>query len=192
MDFKELLSVTLILFSIIDIVGSVPILMSFQQKGVQIEAGKATLASGVIMISFLFLGERLLGLFGVDLNSFAVAGGIVIFIIALEMILGTHLIKSEAEVNSASIVPIAFPIIAGAGTLTTILSIKVAYHLENILLGIILNLAIVYLVIRASPWIQDKIGKNGAEILRKAFGIILLAISIKLIKMNFSAIGVIK
>lgn len=190
MDLRELLSVTLILFSIIDIVGSIPILLNFQQKGIQIEAGKATLASGLIMITFLFLGERLLGLFGVDLPSFAVAGGIVIFIIAIEMILGIHLMRSQADTNSASIVPVAFPIIAGAGTLTTILSIKVAYQIENILLGIVVNLAIVYWVIRSSGWIQAKIGNNGAEVLRKAFGIILLAIAIKLIKMNLGGIGV--
>lgn len=190
MDFRELLSVTLILFSIIDIVGSIPILIGFQEKGIQIEAGKATVASGGIMIAFLFLGDRLLALFGVDLNSFAVAGGIVIFIIALEMILGIHLIRTQADTTSASIVPVAFPIIAGAGTLTTILSIKVAYSITNIVLGIIVNLAIVYWVIRSSGWIQAKIGQNGAEVLRKAFGIILLAISIKLIKMNFGAIGV--
>jgi multiple antibiotic resistance protein len=189
MDVKELFSVTLILFSIIDIVGSIPILLSFKEKGLQIEAGKATIASGVIMVCFLFLGERLLALFGVDLNSFAVAGGIVIFIIAIEMILGIHIMKSHADLNSASIVPLAFPIIAGAGTLTTILSIKVAYQLENIIGGIIVNLAVIYLVIRSSSWIQSKIGPNGAEVLRKAFGIILLAISIKLIKMNFSQIG---
>jgi multiple antibiotic resistance protein len=190
MDIKELLSVTLILFSIIDIVGSIPILLNFQQKGLQIEAGKATIASGVIMVAFLFLGERLLGLFGVDLHSFAVAGGIVIFIIAIEMILGIHLMRSQADTTSASIVPVAFPIIAGAGTLTTILSIKVAYQIENILLGIVVNLAIVYLVIRSSGWIQAKIGNNGAEVLRKAFGIILLAIAIKLIKMNLGSVGV--
>ncbi len=190
MNIKELLSVTLILFSIIDILGSIPILLSFKEKGIQIEAGKATLASGLIMITFLFMGERLLGLFGVDLPSFAVAGGVIIFIIAIEMILGIHLMRSQADTNSASIVPIAFPIIAGAGTLTTILSIKVAYQIENILLGIVLNLAFVYWVIRSSGWIQKNIGKNGAEVLRKAFGIILLAIAIKLIKMNLGSIGV--
>jgi multiple antibiotic resistance protein len=187
MDFKELLSVTLILFAIIDIVGSIPILLNLQERGIQIEADKATIASGIIMITFLFLGEQLLALFGVDLPSFAIAGGIVIFIIALEMILGIHLMRTQADTNSASIVPVAFPLIAGAGTLTTILSIKVAYQIENIVLGIIVNLVIVYGVIRASGWIQAKIGKNGTEILRKAFGIILLAISIKLIKMNLQA-----
>ena len=189
MNIKELISVTLILFSIIDIMGSIPIIIGFKEKGLQIEAGKATFASGIIMVCFLFLGEQLLGLFGVDLNSFAVAGGVVIFIIALEMILGIHLMKAQEEVNSASVVPLAFPIIAGAGTLTTILSIKVAYQLENIIGGIILNLIVVYLVIRSSDWIQEKIGKNGAEVLRKAFGIILLAIAIKLIKSNLGAIG---
>lgn len=181
---KEILSITLILFSIIDIVGNIPIILSLKQKGLKIEALKATLASGIIMIIFLFVGERLLSLFGVDLSSFAVAGGIVIFIIALEMILGIHIIKSDEEINSASVFPLAFPLIAGAGTLTTILSLRAEYDVLNMILGIVINLIIVYAVIRSSDWIQKKIGKNGAEILRKVFGIILLSIAIKLLKSN--------
>ena len=119
----------------------------------------------------------------------AVAGGIIIFIIALEMILGINLMKSDEEINSASVFPLAFPLIAGAGTLTTILSIKAEYHVLNIVIGIIINLIIVYIVIRSSGWIQRKIGKNGEEILRKVFGIILLAISIKLIQSNLSILS---
>ena len=181
---KDLFSVTLILFSIIDIVGNIPIIIGLKQKGLKIEAAKATIASGLIMILFLFTGESILSLFGVDINSFAVAGGIVIFIIALEMILGIHLMKADEEIKSASVFPIAFPLIAGAGTLTTILSIKAEYYLYNILGGIIINLIIIFFVIRSSDWIQKMIGKNGAEVLRKIFGIILLSISIKLIKSN--------
>jgi multiple antibiotic resistance protein len=140
------------------------------------------------MILFLFVGEGILSLFGVDLNSFAVAGGIVIFIIALEMILGIHLMKADEEIKSASVFPLAFPLIAGAGTLTTILSIKAEYTLTNIIGGIIINLIIVFVVIRSSDWIQRVIGHNGAEVLRKIFGIILLSIAIKLIKSNLDII----
>lgn len=184
MNPRDILSITLVLFSIIDIVGNIPVIISLKKKGLKIEGLKATIAAGTIMIAFLFIGESLLSLFGVDLNSFAVAGGIVIFIIALEMILGVHLMKADDEINSASVFPIAFPLIAGAGTLTTILSIKSEYQQLDIVIGIIINLIIVYVVIRSSDWIQAKIGKNGEEILRKVFGIILLAISIKLIKSN--------
>ncbi len=186
---RDILSITLILFSIIDIVGNIPIIISLKKKGLKIEGGKATLAAGAIMIAFLFIGEGLLSLFHVDLNSFAVAGGIIIFIIALEMILNINLMKNDEEINSASVFPLAFPLIAGAGTLTTILSIKAEYHVSNIIIGIIINLIIVFAVIRSSDWIQRKIGKNGEEILRKIFGIILLAISIKLIKSNLDVLG---
>lgn len=188
LDVKELISVTLILFSIIDIIGNIPIIIGLKEKGLKIEAAKATMASGIIMILFLFVGEVILKLFGVDLNSFAVAGGIIIFIIALEMILGIHLMKADEEIKSASVFPLAFPLIAGAGTLTTILSIKAEYLLINIIVGILINLLIVFAAIRSSGWIQRVIGKNGAEVLRKVFGIILLSISIKLIKSNLTII----
>ena len=179
----------MILFSIIDIVGNIPIIISLKKKGLKVDGGKATLAAGIITIAFLFIGEGLLSLFHVDLNSFAVAGGIIIFIIALEMILGINLMKSDEEINSASVFPLAFPLIAGAGTLTTILLVKAEYHVANIVIGIIINLIIVFIVIRSSGWIQRKIGKNGEEILRKVFGIILLAISIKLIQSNLSVLS---
>ena len=186
---RDILSITLILFSIIDIVGNIPIIISLKKKGLKVDGGKATLAAGIITIAFLFIGEGLLSLFHVDLNSFAVAGGIIIFIIALEMILGINLMKSDEEINSASVFPLAFPLIAGAGTLTTILLVKAEYHVANIVIGIIINLIIVFIVIRSSGWIQRKIGKNGEEILRKVFGIILLAISIKLIQSNLSVLS---
>ena len=186
---RDILSITLILFSIIDIVGNIPIIISLKKKGLKVDGGKATLAAGIILIAFLFIGEGLLSLFHVDLNSFAVAGGIIIFIIALEMILGINLMKSDEEINSASVFPLAFPLIAGAGTLTTILLVKAEYHVANIVIGIIINLIIVFIVIRSSGWIQRKIGKNGEEILRKVFGIILLAISIKLIQSNLSVLS---
>ena len=185
MDWKELLSVTIILFSIIDILGNIPILLSLKAKGLDLHAGKATIASAIIMIAFLFVGEGILGLFHVDIHSFAVAGGIVIFLIGLEMILGVDIFKSdETEVRSASVFPIAFPLLAGAGTLTTILTLKAEFHTYNIIGGIIINLVIIYAVIASASWLQRTLGSQGVSILRKVFGIILLAISIKLIKEN--------
>lgn len=186
MEIKAILSVSLILFSIIDILGSIPIILSLKEKGLEIEAFKATLASAIIMIAFLFLGESLLGLFGVDVESFAIAGGIVIFIIGLEMILGIDLIKeTESQTARASVFPIAFPLIAGAGTLTTILSLRAEYDTLDIIVGIIVNLIVIYFVIRASDWLQNNLGRNGANVLRKIFGIILLAIAIKLVKTHW-------
>ncbi|WP_339791327.1 MAG: MarC family protein [Imperialibacter sp.] len=186
-SFKEILSVSLILFSVIDILGSIPIIVSLRQKVGHIQSEKATLASGVLMIVFLFLGEKILGLFGVDISSFAIAGALVIFIIGLEMILGVEFFKHEqieGGATSSSIVPIAFPLIAGAGTMTTLLSLRAEYSLPNILVGIVVNLMFVYLVLKTTNWLERKLGKAGLNILRKVFGIILLSIAIKLIKTN--------
>jgi multiple antibiotic resistance protein len=184
-SFKEIISVTLILFSVIDIIGNIPIVISMKAQGKKIESSKATIVAGLLMVVFLFAGESILHLFGVDVGSFAIAGAIVIFIIGLEMILGITLMKEpETTSNSSSIVPLAFPLLAGAGTLTTILSLKAEYLQFNIMVGILLNLVIVYLVLRSSSFIQRKIGVGGANVLRKIFGIVLLAISIKLFKSN--------
>lgn len=183
--FKEIISVTLILFSVIDILGSLPVLIDLRKKVGKIEAERATFASGVLMIVFLFLGERILKLFGVDVASFAVAGALIIFLIGLEMILGRTIFKSEVETDGAAhIVPIAFPLIAGAGTLTTLISLRAEYQTVNILVGVVLNLLLVYVVLKSSEWLEDRIGPGGLNVLRKIFGIILLAISIKLIKTN--------
>ncbi len=184
MTFKAVISITLILFSVIDIIGNIPVIISLKEKGNRIEPGKTTITSGIIMILFLFFGEAVLSLFGVDVGSFAIAGGIVIFIIGLEMVLGANFFKESEDAMSASIVPMAFPFIAGAGTLTTLLALRAEYAVENIIIGIIVNLLIVFLVIKSSDWLQAKLGKGGAAVLRKIFGIILLAISIKLIKTN--------
>lgn len=173
---------TLILFSVIDILGNIPVIISLKQQGNKIDSGKATLASALIMILFLIVGEHLLKLFGVDLPSFALAGALVIFLIGLEMVLGRDIFKSHPDLKSVSVFPLAFPLIAGAGTLTTILTLKVEYQMANIIGGIIVNLLIIYLVLRSSGWIQRKIGVAGVEILRKVFGIILLAIAIKIAK----------
>jgi len=184
MDYKELISVTLILFSVIDILGNIPVIIDLKDKGIKIQSGKATIASAALMIAFLFVGESLLGFFGVDIQSFAIAGGIVIFILGLEMILGIKLMRSNPDVKEATVFPIAFPLIAGAGTLTTILTLKAEFHLYNLLGGIIVNLLIIYAVLKSSNYIQRALGKNGAEVLRKVFGIILLAIAIKLVRNN--------
>jgi len=184
-NFKEIATVTLILFSIIDILGSIPIIIDLRKKNGHIESGKATLVAGVIMIAFLFIGEGILNLFGIDVESFAIAGAIIILIIGMEMILDRSFFKQEPGVSgSASIVPLAFPLIAGAGSLTTILSLKAAYSQTNILIGIVMNLLFVFLVLKSSVWLERKLGQSGFNILRKVFGIILLSLAIKLFKDN--------
>lgn len=181
---KDILSVSLIMFSVIDIIGSLPIVLTMKEKGIKIQARSASIVSAAIMILFLYGGEKLLGLLGVDVGSFAIAGSIVIFLLGLEMILGIHLFRDEPESTSSSIVPIAFPLIAGAGALTTILTLKAQYSSPNILIGILINIILVYIVLKFSDWIGKKIGNNGIEILRKVFGIILLAIAIRIFKEN--------
>jgi multiple antibiotic resistance protein len=184
-SFREIASVTLILFSIIDILGSIPIIIDLRKKSGKIESGKATLVAGVIMIAFLYIGEGILKLFGIDVESFAIAGAIIILIIGMEMILDRSFFKNEPGMsNSASIVPLAFPLIAGAGSLTTILSLKAAYGEPNILFGIIVNLIFVYIILKSSEWLEKKLGQGGFNILRKVFGIILLSLAIKLLKDN--------
>jgi len=182
-DFKEILSVTLILFSVIDIIGNIPIIIDLRKKVGHVQSEKATIVSAIIMVVFLFLGERILSLFGIDIGSFALAGALVMFIMGMEMILGIQLFKSdESDLSSASIVPIAFPLIAGAGTMTSLLSLASIYQTANILVGIALNLVFVYIVLKTSGWLEKKIGQNGFNVLRKVFGIILLAIAIKIFK----------
>lgn len=184
-SLKETITCFMVLFAVIDIIGSIPIIVSLKQKFGQIEAKRASITAGVIMIVFLFVGKQILSFIGVDVNSFAIAGAFVIFIIALEMILGIEINKTT-EAKSASIVPIAFPLIAGAGTLTTTLSLRAEFHDINIILGIILNTIFVYLVLKSAPWLEKKMGEATLSILQKVFGIILLAISIKLFTANFA------
>lgn len=182
---KEIFSVTLILFSVIDIIGAIPFIIIIKQREGRIHAEKATIISAVLMVGFLFLGQSILKLFGLDVASFAVAGSIVIFIVAMEMILGRTLIKEDPDARgSGSIVPLAFPLIAGAGTLTTILSLRAVYLEINILIGILLNLIFVYLVLRSSSWLERKLGKSLFSVLRRVFGVILLAIAVKIFKDN--------
>lgn len=182
LEIKEIVSVSLILFSVIDIPGSLPIIIDLKRKGHNIQSGKATWIAGIIMLSFLFFGESLLRLFGVDISSFAIAGAIVIFLIGMEMILGIHLFRDDHSSSASTVVPIAFPLIAGAGTLTTILTLRAQYDTTNIIVGIVVNMILVFLVLRSSNWIERKIGQSGANVLRKVFGIILLAIAVKIFK----------
>ena len=181
---KAVFSVTLILFSVIDIFGSLPVVINLKRQGSRIHAGQATLIAGLIMVLFLFYGSAILGLFGIDIQSFALAGSLIIFFIGLEMILGIRLFREERQDGSGTIVPIAFPIIAGAGTLTTIISLKAEFDTWSILAGIALNLIVVFLVLRSSGWISAKIGEQGLSSLRKVFGIILMAIAFQLFKTN--------
>jgi multiple antibiotic resistance protein len=181
--FKEILSVTMILFAIIDILGAIPVIIEMRSRVGHIESEKASIAVLVLMIVFLFVGDKLLDIIGLDVSSFAIAGSLVIFIIAMEMVMGIRLFKEEMP-ETVSIVPIAFPLIAGAGTMTTLLSLKTQYQTQNILVGIVVNTLFVYLVLKNVKWLEKLLGKTGLGILRKAFGVILLAIAIKLFRSN--------
>jgi len=181
--FREVLSVTMILFAIIDILGAIPVIIELRQRAGHIQSEKASIAVLVLMIAFLFAGKGLLDIIGLDVSSFAIAGSLVIFIIAMEMVLGVKFFKEEMP-ETISIVPLAFPLIAGAGTMTTLLSLKSQYQTQNILVGILLNTIFVYLVLKNVGWLERLFGKTGINILRKAFGIILLAIAIKLFRSN--------
>lgn len=186
MDFfnlKEIFSVSMVLFAIIDILGSIPIVIQLRNKAGHIQSEKATVVALILMVLFLFIGEQLLAIIGIDISSFAIAGSLVIFFIALEMILGVNFFKEETP-ESSSIIPLAFPIIAGAGTMTTLLSLKSEYNTQNIIVGIVLNMIFVYIILKNTKHIERVLGKTGLNILRKAFGIILLAIAIKLFRHN--------
>ncbi|WP_414000008.1 MarC family protein [Flavobacterium sp. W1B] len=183
LDIKEIITVGMVLFAVIDIIGSVPIIIDLRTKFGHIESEKASLASGFIMITFLFIGEELLNLIGIDVNSFAVAGSFVLFFLALEMILGIRIYRDE-EASSASIVPLAFPLIAGAGTMTTLLSLRSQFHTANIIIAILLNIILVYIVLKSSSKIERMLGKNGLGVIRKTFGVVLLAIAVKLFAAN--------
>lgn len=185
MDFKSILSVSLILFSVIDIIGSLPIIISLKEKGHNIESGKASLISMLLMIVFLYIGEQVLKLFGVDVQSFAVAGAIILFFISFEMILGINIFKEEKKTQKATIVPVAFPLVAGAGTMTTILSLKAKFTNIEILIAIIINVILVYITLKSSDFLKDKLSASFINVLRKMFGVILLAIAVKLFRENF-------
>jgi len=188
MDIKSIISVFLILFSVIDIIGSLPIILDLKEKGHRIEAGKAALVSLGIMIAFLYVGDQILKLFGVDVQSFAVAGAIILFLLGLEMILGVDIFKEDKEnrrARKATIVPIAFPLVAGAGTMTTLLSLKAKFDNLSIIIAVVLNVIVVYVVLRSADWLKPRLSPSFILVLRKVFGIILLAIAIKLFRENF-------
>lgn len=182
-NFKEFVTAGMILFAVIDIVGSIPVIISLREKVGHIQSEKASLVSAILMIAFLFLGEEILNLIGIDISSFAVAGSLVIFLLAIEMILGISLFKGDIPAT-ASIVPLAFPLIAGAGTLTSILSLRAEYHVVNIIAAIIVNIIVVYGVLKSSAAIERILGPSGIQVIRKIFGIVLLSISIKLFATN--------
>ena len=182
---KERLTVTFTLCAVIDMLGSIPVLASLRIKmGGEIRSLQATLISGGLMILFLLMGEQFLSILGVDVHSFAVAGSILIFIIGLEMVLGLEFFKPDSNPKSGSVVPIAFPLIAGSGTLTTIMSLKANYHDVNIFFAILINLVIIFLVLKSLKWIEKILGPNGMIVIRKFFGVILLAIAVKIFGTN--------
>ena len=180
---KEIFTASIILFAVIDIIGNIPLIISLREKVGHIQSEKASLIAAIIMIGFLFIGEEILKLIGIDINSFAVAGSFVIFFLALEMILGITIYRDEAP-ETASIVPLAFPMIAGAGTMTSLLSLRAEYHVINIILAILINILFVYIILKSSKHIGNWLGKSGINIIRKVFGIVLLAIAVKLFTSN--------
>ncbi len=188
-DFREIFTITMVLFAVIDIIGSIPVIISLRNRVGHIQSEKATIVSFFIMITFLFIGKELLNLIGISVNSFAVAGSFVLFFLALEMILGIRLYRDE-EAKTASIVPIAFPLIAGTGTMTTLLSLKAQYHDINIIIAIFLNIVLVYGVLKSSSKIEKFLGVKGLSIIRKVFGVVLLAIAVKLFATNVKALFV--
>lgn len=186
MHFKEIFSVSLVLFSVIDILGSLPVVIEIRKRAGGLQSAKTTIAAGSVMVLFLFGGEMVLHSFGTDVSSFALAGALVIFAIGVEMILGVRLFRddSEAGKEAVSFVPLVFPMIAGAGTLTTILTLKAEYAYPSILIGIVINLAVVFGVLKFCGWFEKRLGEKGLIVVRKIFGIILLSIAVKIFKAN--------
>ena len=187
---KEIFTAFMVLFAVIDIVGNIPIIIDLRKKVGHIQSEKASLIAGVIMVVFLFLGQSLLELIGIDVYSFAVAGAFILFFIALEMILGITLYKDDEDSESitATVFPLAFPLIAGPGSLTTLLSLRAEFHTENIIIAVLCNVLVIYVVLKTSPKIERIIGANGIKIIRKIFGVILLAIAVKLFTANIQAL----
>lgn len=187
LDLREIATASMILFAVIDIIGSIPIIIDLRKKAGHIQSEKATIVAGILMIVFLFVGKEILNLIGIDVNSFAVAGSFILFFLALEMILGITLYKDDAPETTA-VVPLAFPLIAGAGTMTTLLSLRAEYHTINIVASILVNIIIVYIVLKSSGKMERFLGKQGINVIRKIFGVILLAIAVKLFATNIQSL----
>lgn len=187
LNVREIFTAGMILFAVIDIIGNIPIIIDLRQKVGHIQSEKASLVAGVIMIVFLFLGKEILNLIGIDVNSFAVAGAFILFFLALEMILGISLYKDD-EPETASVVPLAFPLIAGAGTMTTLVSLQAEFETINIIAAILINLIFVYIVLKSSSKIEGILGSQGISVIRKVFGVILLAIAVKLFTANIQSL----
>lgn len=184
---SEILSVTFALFAVIDVLGSSPVLISLKNKLGHIKAGTVTLVSAILILGFFFFGEGMLRILGLDIASFAIAGSILLFILGMEMVLGIDLFKTDNNPKTGSIVPIAFPIIAGSGTLTTVMSMKTIYHPYNVLIGIIINLVIIFIAIKLLSYLEKLLGPGGILVVRKFFGVILLAIAIKMFRTNLGS-----
>lgn len=183
-NVKEMFSAFIVMFAVIDILGSLPIIVGMKEQKKSFSAWKAAVISFVILVSFLFVGQAMLALFGVDISSFAIAGGLVLLVLAIEMIFGIQVFKDDGPTESATIVPIVFPLIAGAASFTTLLSLRAEYDIINIIVALLLNILIVYFVLNNIGFISKKVGKGGIYVMRKFFGIILLAIAVKLIVSN--------
>lgn len=189
LNFKEIFTAFMVLFAVIDIVGNIPIVIDLRKKVGHIQSEKASIIAGVILIVFLFLGKSILNLIGIDVNSFAVAGSFILFFIALEMILGITLYKQEEHTAmTASVFPLAFPLIAGPGSLTTLLSLRAEFRIENIIVAVLLNVIVIFIVLKTSGKIERFLGANGINIVRKVFGVVLLAIAVKLFAHNIKAL----
>ena len=185
-DVKEIISATMVLFAVVDIIGSVPIIINLRKKAGRIQSEKTAIVAGILLILFLFIGKQLLNLFGVTVEAFAVAKVFILFFLALEMILGITLYKGTTP-ETASIVPLAFPMVAGAGALTTVLSLRAKFYVENIIVAILINMIIVYIVLKSSEKIEKFLGKQGITVIHNLFGVILLAIAVNLFTTNIRA-----
>jgi multiple antibiotic resistance protein len=181
---SETITVTFILFAVIDVLGSIPVLIGIKKKMGEINSLQATIVSGGLMLLFFFVGEQMLNFMGLDISSFAIAGSIVLFILGLEMVLSTEFFKSDKDAKSGNVVPIAFPLIAGSGTLTTVMSLRGAYHSYSILIGILINLVFIFITLRSIDMIERILGPSGIAVVRKFFGVILLAIAVKIFRTN--------
>ncbi len=188
LDFQELASAFIVLFAVIDILGSVPIILNLKEQGRPVNAMKATLISFALMLAFFYAGDLILKLFNVDIQSFAVAGALIIFLMSLEMLLDVQIFKNNGPIKEATLIPLVFPLLAGAGSFTTLLSLRAEYWDINILIALMLNMVWVYVVVRSTDKVQRMLGKGGIYLTRKFFGIILLAISVRLFMTNLTAL----